>query len=375
MRADAARLRAEVKRRIMLGHLCAVGRYYDATTQGASVPRSCAASSRGVRARDLSSRPRHQRGFKLARRKIRCRCTSTTCSRSPATCPGSPGVGACGFSGPAADRAAILGAARRARVLRAAYTTSSHVCTRATRNFRESPRLRGRHRARGHAQLLTRSKMFCGCPTTFGAAPTPRRARCARACPACCRWSIASDRARDPHRLAFGCRVNPACRFAASTTTTHMPKNYQISQYEEPLAEEGFLEIDSTARRARSDPALHLEETRQARAEHPRDRAGEPVDSTVRDALMETVSASLRSPKSRLPQGVRAVFDHSLRSAAARDRARKYRYRGRLLDARSRYRGASHSRVSSGSLAGSRPGLALHLELERPRTLRKRFSS
>ena len=39
-----------------------------------------------------------------------------------------------------------------------------------------------------HVELGTTTKMFCGCPTAFGAEPNPRCARCAWACPARCRW-------------------------------------------------------------------------------------------------------------------------------------------------------------------------------------------
>ena len=42
-----------------------------------------------------------------------------------------------------------------------------------------------------HAQLLTATKIFCGCPTAFGAPPNAHSARCASGCPARCRCSIA----------------------------------------------------------------------------------------------------------------------------------------------------------------------------------------
>jgi aspartyl-tRNA(Asn)/glutamyl-tRNA(Gln) amidotransferase subunit B len=63
--------------------------------------------------------------------------------------------------------------------------------------------------------------------------------------------------------LALGCRVNAACRFARKHYYyPDMPKNFQISQYEEPLAEEGSLEIDlpDGASRAIGIQRLHLEE-------------------------------------------------------------------------------------------------------------------
>src|SRR4030095_4749758 len=114
-----------------------------------------------------------------------------------------------------------------------------------------------------HAQLLTRSKMFCGCPTTFGARPNTQT------CPVCLGMPgvlpVVNRRAVEfgiRTALAFGCRVNDACRFARKHYYyPDMPKNYQISQYEEPLAEDGSLEIDSeSGARAIGIQRLHLEE-------------------------------------------------------------------------------------------------------------------
>src|SRR5438445_9490604 len=80
--------------------------------------------------------------------------------------------------------------------------------------------------------------------------------------------------------LAFGCRVNPACRFARKHYYyPDMPKNYQISQYEEPLAEDGHLEIDiDGAPRTIGIQRLHLEED---------------VGKLVHEGSLETAQASL----------------------------------------------------------------------------------
>ena len=96
-----------------------------------------------------------------------------------------------------------------------------------------------------HAQLTTRTKMFCGCPTTFGAAPNTQT------CPVCQGMPgtlpVINRRAVEyavRAALAFDCRINEACRFARKHYYyPDMPKNFQISQYEEPLAEDGGLEI------------------------------------------------------------------------------------------------------------------------------------
>src|SRR5881409_1745961 len=114
-----------------------------------------------------------------------------------------------------------------------------------------------------HAQLLTRSKMFCGCPTTFGAPPN------SQTCPVCQGMPgvlpVVNRRAVElgiRAALAFDCRVNDACRFARKHYYyPDMPKNYQITQYEEPLAEHGRLAIEvDGATRAVGIQRLHLEE-------------------------------------------------------------------------------------------------------------------
>jgi len=132
-----------------------------------------------------------------------------------------------------------------------------------------------------HAQLLTRSKMFCGCATTFGAAPN------SQTCPVCQGMPgvlpVVNRRAVEfgiKTALAFDCRVNPACRFARKHYYyPDMPKNYQISQYEEPLAEDGLLEIEvDGASRTIGIQRLHLEED---------------VGKLLHEGTLETAQASL----------------------------------------------------------------------------------
>jgi aspartyl-tRNA(Asn)/glutamyl-tRNA(Gln) amidotransferase subunit B len=114
-----------------------------------------------------------------------------------------------------------------------------------------------------HAQLLTRSKMFCGCATTFGAPPNHQT------CPVCQGMPgvlpVINRRAVEfgiRTARALHCRINAVARFARKHYFyPDMPKNYQISQYEAPLAEDGWLELemDGTARRIGIE-RLHLEE-------------------------------------------------------------------------------------------------------------------
>jgi aspartyl-tRNA(Asn)/glutamyl-tRNA(Gln) amidotransferase subunit B len=114
-----------------------------------------------------------------------------------------------------------------------------------------------------HAQLLTKTKMFCGCSTAFGAAPNTQT------CPVCQGMPgtlpVINRRAIEfgiKTALALGCTVNPLNRFARKHYYyPDMPKNYQISQYEEPLAEHGRLEIEAGgAARAIGIQRVHLEE-------------------------------------------------------------------------------------------------------------------
>jgi aspartyl-tRNA(Asn)/glutamyl-tRNA(Gln) amidotransferase subunit B len=155
-----------------------------------------------------------------------------------------------------------------------------------------------------HAQLATCSKMFCGCPTTFGAPPN------SQTCPICLGMPgtlpVINRRAVElavRTALAFECRVNAGCRFARKHYYyPDMPKNFQISQYEEPLAEDGALDIDlpDGPRRIRIQ-RLHLEED-VGKLVHEGDFAD--AQSSLVDynrsglPLMETVShPDLRSPE------------------------------------------------------------------------------
>ncbi|MGH7334271.1 MAG: Asp-tRNA(Asn)/Glu-tRNA(Gln) amidotransferase subunit GatB [Candidatus Rokuibacteriota bacterium] len=133
-----------------------------------------------------------------------------------------------------------------------------------------------------HAQLLTRSKMFCPCPTTFGAPPN------SQTCPVCqgMPGTLPTLNRRAVEfglraALAFDCRINAGCRFARKHYYyPDMPKNYQISQYEEPLAQDGGLEIDvhGGGTRRIGIERLHLEED---------------VGKLIHEGTLESAQASL----------------------------------------------------------------------------------
>jgi aspartyl-tRNA(Asn)/glutamyl-tRNA(Gln) amidotransferase subunit B len=154
-----------------------------------------------------------------------------------------------------------------------------------------------------HAQLATRSKMFCGCPTTFGASPNSQTCAICLGMPGV--LPVINRRAVEfgvRTALAFGLRVNAACRFARKHYYyPDMPKNFQISQYEEPLAEDGALEIEgSDGARRIGIQRLHLEED-VGKLVHEGDFAAAQASLVDYNRsgmpLMETVSRpDLRSP-------------------------------------------------------------------------------
>ncbi len=114
-----------------------------------------------------------------------------------------------------------------------------------------------------HAQLLTRSKIFCGCSAAFGAPPN------SQTCPVCLGMPgvlpVLNKRVVEfaiKTALALGCEVAEGCRFARKNYFyPDMPKNYQISQYELPLARHGAVEVpvNGVTKRIRIH-RLHLEE-------------------------------------------------------------------------------------------------------------------
>ncbi|MCU0280185.1 MAG: Asp-tRNA(Asn)/Glu-tRNA(Gln) amidotransferase subunit GatB [Candidatus Nanopelagicales bacterium] len=97
-----------------------------------------------------------------------------------------------------------------------------------------------------HVELNTETKMFCGCPTTFGGEPNTQ------VCPVCLglpgSLPVVNAKAVESAMrigLALNCRIAPWSRFARKNYFyPDMPKNYQISQYDEPIAIDGYLDIE-----------------------------------------------------------------------------------------------------------------------------------
>ncbi len=114
-----------------------------------------------------------------------------------------------------------------------------------------------------HVELGTRTKMFCGCPTGFGAEPNTQ------VCPVCLGLpgslpvaNRAAIEATIRIGLALNCSIATWCRFARKNYFyPDMPKNFQISQYDEPLCTDGWLDVEVGGELVRIGiERVHLEE-------------------------------------------------------------------------------------------------------------------
>jgi aspartyl-tRNA(Asn)/glutamyl-tRNA(Gln) amidotransferase subunit B len=131
-----------------------------------------------------------------------------------------------------------------------------------------------------HVQLATRTKIFCGCPTSFGAPPNTN------VCPVCLglpgALPVLSRQAVElgiEASLALHCVVNPKSIFARKNYFyPDLPKGYQISQYDQPLAERGFVEIEVDGSKKRIGiTRVHME-----------DDAGKSVHDGFKDSAKYT---------------------------------------------------------------------------------------
>ncbi|KQY63706.1 MULTISPECIES: Asp-tRNA(Asn)/Glu-tRNA(Gln) amidotransferase subunit GatB [unclassified Nocardioides] len=97
-----------------------------------------------------------------------------------------------------------------------------------------------------HVELNTNTKMFCGCPAVFGGEPN------SQVCPTCLglpgAMPVVNAKAVESAMrigLALNCEIAEWCRFARKNYFyPDMPKNFQTSQYDEPIAFEGYLDVE-----------------------------------------------------------------------------------------------------------------------------------
>jgi aspartyl-tRNA(Asn)/glutamyl-tRNA(Gln) amidotransferase subunit B len=130
-----------------------------------------------------------------------------------------------------------------------------------------------------HVQLATRTKIFCGCPVEFGAPPNTN------VCPVCLGLPGALPVLNRPAvemaikaALALHCRINPFSRFARKNYFyPDLPKGYQISQYDQPVAEHGWVEVNAGGVKRIGITRVHME-----------DDAGKSMHEGFRDSASYT---------------------------------------------------------------------------------------
>jgi len=114
-----------------------------------------------------------------------------------------------------------------------------------------------------HVQLGTKTKIFCSCPAEFGASPN------SNVCPVCLglpgALPVLSREAVElaiEAGIALHCKVNPFSRFARKNYFyPDLPKGYQISQYDQPLAEHGYVDIQTeTGKKRIGVTRVHMED-------------------------------------------------------------------------------------------------------------------
>ncbi len=114
-----------------------------------------------------------------------------------------------------------------------------------------------------HVQLGTRTKIFCGCPTSFAAPPNTN------VCPVCLglpgALPVLSRQAVElamKAAMSLSCELRSVSRFARKNYFyPDSPKGYQISQYDEPLAEHGWVDIEVDKQRKRIGiTRIHMED-------------------------------------------------------------------------------------------------------------------
>jgi aspartyl-tRNA(Asn)/glutamyl-tRNA(Gln) amidotransferase subunit B len=155
-----------------------------------------------------------------------------------------------------------------------------------------------------HGELLTNSKMFCSCSADYGSAPEPN----SNICPVCTglpgAMPVVNKKATELAALvglALNCSINKHNTFARKNYYyPDLPKGYQISQYELPIAEKGWLEVNDGENQLNMRVRrVHIEEDT-AKLAHEKNyalvdfnRAGVPLLEIVSEPDIRTVEAAL----------------------------------------------------------------------------------
>jgi aspartyl-tRNA(Asn)/glutamyl-tRNA(Gln) amidotransferase subunit B len=171
-----------------------------------------------------------------------------------------------------------------------------------------------------HVELGTATKMFCGCSTTFGAEPNTQ------VCPVCLglpgALPVVNAKAVESAiriGLALGCEIAEWCRFARKNYFyPDMPKNFQTSQYDEPIAFDGHvdLEVEGETYRIEIERA-HMEEDT-GKSLHVGGATGRihGADHSLLDynragiPLIEIVTRTIEVPADKAPAVARAYVQH-----------------------------------------------------------------
>ncbi len=161
-----------------------------------------------------------------------------------------------------------------------------------------------------HAQLLTKTKIFCGCSTEFGSEPN------SQTCPVCIGMPgvlpVLNKRVVEfaiKTGLAMNCKIASYSRFARKNYFyPDLPKGYQISQYELPICEHGYVDIvvDGVKRRV-GITRIHMEEDA-GKNIHERDSSLVDLNRTGVPLLEIVTEPDIRTPKEA------AVFMKKLRA-------------------------------------------------------------